>query len=142
MKKIVKNKKGVSEIVGVIIMLGIAIALFSVVYIVAMDVIPFIPNAPSVRISGAINTTSHTIYLSHHGGNSLPLNTKIIFSNEVTGVQIGEVHTIRENETVVGQEWNIGEIISFSNPGFIGKIQMIIVDVESNAIIEQDVFQG
>jgi len=144
MKKIVKNKKGVSEIVGVIIMLGIAIALFSVVYIVAMDVIPFTANAPSVRINGVINKNNlpHTIYLQHNGGNSLYLDTMIIFSNEVTGAQIGGIHTVREREIVVGQEWNIGEIISYSDPGFNGKIQMIIIDVESNAIIAQDIFQG
>ena len=61
MRKLVRNKKGVSEIVGTILLLGMAIALFVGVHIVAMNVIPFSPRAPSVRISGAINATTDTI---------------------------------------------------------------------------------
>ncbi len=132
MKKIVKNKKGVSEIVGVILMLGMAIALFAVVYIVAMDVIPFTPNAPSVRISGAIK--NDTIYLQHNGGDSLPLNTKIYFSYDENKTPI--------RNFITNDKWDIGEMLKFYDNRFNNsRIQMIIVDVESNSIIEQDVFQ-
>src|SRR5512137_1077924 len=91
MRKIIKNKNGVSEVVGTVLLLGMAIALFSIVYIMSMNFIPFTPNAPSVRISGMLadNETAglnDTIYILHNGGDSLPYNTRIIFSNESGGL--------------------------------------------------------
>jgi flagellin-like protein len=148
MKKIFRNKKGVSEIVGTILLLGMAIALFVGVHIVALDVIPYSPNAPSVRISGEIvyneDTGKYdTIYLQHNGGDSLPLNTKIIFS-EYGEEQIGPTLNISDFDykTEIGKEWNIGEVIYHNNSNFYNKkIQMIIIDIETNSIIAQDIFQ-
>jgi flagellin-like protein len=144
MRKLVRNKKGVSEIVGTILLLGMAIALFVGVHIVALNVIPFSPNAPSVRINGDIK--NDLVYLQHNGGDSLPLNTKVIFSNDITGESIAEVQlsNFKFNNSDVDPigVWNIGEIISYSNPNFINiKIQLIIIDIDSNAIIAQDIFQ-
>jgi flagellin-like protein len=148
MRKLFRNKKGVSEIVGTILLLGMAIALFVGVHIVAMNVIPYSPRAPSVRISGQLD--NNIIYIQHNGGDSLPFGTKIIFSDYATGETIidGEIsivrgHIIDDNGNDV---WNIGEIIKYPNVfvpslDFSGKIQMIIIDIESNAIIAQDVFQ-
>jgi flagellin-like protein len=142
MKKIFRNKKGVSEIVGTILLLGMAIALFVGVHLVALNVIPYSPNTPSVRISGAINSTEHKIYLHHNGGDSLSLDTKIIFSNYDTGATIGD-YNVSDYGTHIGQEWNIGEVISYTNINFNGiKILMNIIDIQSNAIIAQDIFQG
>ena len=143
MRKLVKSKKCVSEIVGVILMLGMAIALFTGVYIVAMDVIPFNPHTPSIRISGEIK--NDLIYLQHNGGDSLSLDTKVIFS-DISGTLIGDPLSLRnfnfiEDKKPIGI-WNIGEIIYYPNPGESGdEIQMIMVDIESNSIIAQDIFQ-
>lgn len=131
MNKIYRNKKGVSEIVGTILLLGMAIALFVGVHIVALNIIPYSPNALSVRISGEIK--NDTIYLQHNGGDSIPPNTKIIFSNSTTGDTI-------INEPI-GTKWNIGEVLKYTNQKFNGtSTLMIIIDVESNAIIAQDIF--
>ncbi len=148
MRKIIKNKKGVSEIVGTILLLGMAIALFVGVHIVALNVIPYSPNSPSVRISGEIVYNEITekydkIYLQHNGGDSLPLDTKIIFS-EYGGEQIGPTLNISDFNytTDIGKEWNIGEVIYHNDPNFYdNKIQMIIIDIETNSIIAQDIFQ-
>jgi len=137
MRKIGKNKKGVSEIVGVILMLGMAIALFAVVYIIAMDVIPYTPAAPSVRISGEIK--NDTIYLQHNGGDSLSLDTKIFFSYDGNKTPIKN-YTV--NYYITSGKWDISEMLEFSDPRFNNsRIQMIIIDVESNSIIVQDVFK-
>lgn len=144
MKKIFRNKKAVSEIVGTAILLGMAVALFSVVHIVAMNVIPFTPNPPSVRISSEINTTTNTIYLLHNGGSPLSLDTIVIFSDYDTGVLIADAIVSGSiiYETDNGDDaWNIGEILFYTNPNFSNnKIQMIIVDIKSNSIIAQDIF--
>ena len=145
MKKILRNKKGVSEIVGTILLLGMAIALFVGVHIVALDVIPYTPNSPSVRISGELQ--GGDIYLQHNGGDSLPMNTKIIFTDIdgdiiLNGV-VGNYADIFNNDGDL--LWNIGETLIFKILGEPGEpiylVNMIIVDVETNAIIAQDTFQ-
>ena len=139
MKKIFRNKKGVSEIVGTILLLGMAIALFVIVHIVALDVIPYTPTAPSVRISGELQ--GGKIYLQHNGGDSLPLDTKFIFTDD-TGAIIGEpYYTLNDfnKPNNFGTEWNIGEVINKTITE--DKIDMVIIDVETNAIIAQDTFQ-
>jgi flagellin-like protein len=140
MKKIFRNKKGVSEIVGTILLLGMAIALFVIVHIVALDVIPYTPNAPSVRISGELQ--GGDIYLQHNGGDSLPLNTKIIFT-DIDGDTI--LNDIVSNNNGISNDdgdslWNIGETLRFNDLG-TNIVNMILIDVETNAIIAQDTFQ-
>ena len=60
MKKIGNNKKGVSEIVGVAILLGMAIALFTIVQLMAIS-FPFNKPNPSVSLTATIDDTKINI---------------------------------------------------------------------------------
>ncbi|OGS40780.1 MAG: hypothetical protein A3K77_03240 [Euryarchaeota archaeon RBG_13_31_8] len=138
MRKIVKNKQGVSEIVGVIVMLGMAIALFSVVYIMAIT-FPFNNPSPLVRISATIQDDA--VILLHKGGESLSPNTNII-------VEInGEVYTeiVANWYGYNGPSWNIGEKLSSKPLGDGVKIKearITVVDVITNSIIMQGTVKG
>lgn len=142
MKKIVKNKKAVSEVVGVILMLGMAIALFSFVYIMAIN-FPFNEPNPYVRISATYDNDANAIIIVHQGGENLSRNTNIIvvydgfFKNETVGKLPG----------YNGPSWNIGEKLIFalspSNPLKEGKeARITVVDIVSNTVVMQGTVRG
>lgn len=138
MKKIVKNKTGVSEVVGVIIMLGIAIALFSIVYIMAIN-FPFNDPAPLVRITATIN--ENYVILLHQGGESLSPDTNIIVV--INGVVYTQTVALMLQEG--DNSWNIGEKLLF-DPG-LGPLKNLeakitVVDAITNTIIMQGSVRG
>jgi flagellin-like protein len=147
MTKLIKNKKAVSEIIGTVLLLGMAIALFTGVHLASHNIIPFYPNMPSVRISGAIDIDNNRVVLAHNGGDPLPFNTNISFSNDKTQEIIGEKNAseIIDIETSDGDNfWNIGERLIFRPIEDVNglSIKILIIDLESNSIILQSTFQG
>ena len=146
MKKIVKNKKGVSEVVGVIIMLGIAIALFAIVYIMAIN-FPFNEPNPSVRLSATID--DDYVIIVHQGGESLSLDTEVIFSvqgySTLTSITI---NNMLDDPSKVNNVWNIGEKASYNLSGSIStdltnkEVRITVVDVVSNSVVMQGTVRG
>ena len=72
--KNIREKLAVSEIVGVVILLGISVSLFVVVQVMVFSY-PFEPATPSVNIVGSIS--GGNILLEHHGGESISLDAEI-----------------------------------------------------------------
>ncbi len=140
--KNVRANKAVSEVVGTAILLGIAIALFSVVQTVALT-FPFNPSTPSAQLVGTID--ENTIFIKHNGGESLSLDAKIIFliDGETKIVQIA--NDILDNSTSNGDNlWSIGEKISFTPTIDITDlvVEFTVVDIVSNSIIMKGILQG
>lgn len=141
MKKIRANK-AVTEVVGTAILLGIAIALFSVVQTVALT-FPFNPPTPSAQLVGTID--ENTIFIKHHGGESLSLDAKIIFlfDGETEIVQIA--NDILDNSTSNGDNlWSISEKVTYT-PAFDitdREVEVTVVDIVSNSIIMRGILQG
>jgi len=142
-----KNKranKAVSSIVGTALLLGMAIALFSIVQILALS-FPYNPNPPSVRLVGTID--GDTIHVFHHGGESLSLDTKIIFTidNDISITKTAGEGDLIHSDSGDPKLWDIGENIEFNPDGFEDlsnvPVQIIIVDVESNTIVMQSTIQ-
>ena len=89
MKKSLKkwmNKSAVSEIIGTLLLLAIAVIIFSslIVYVLSMD---DDPAAPSLNLVGRVAASGGNAIIEHNGGDSLRLkDTKVI-------LQIGDVKT-------------------------------------------------
>ncbi len=142
-----KNKranKAVSNIVGTALLLGMAIALFSIVQILALS-LPYNPNPPSVRLVG--NIEGNVIYIVHHGGESLSLDTKIIFTidNDVSITKTaGDAGFLIHSGSGDPNLWDISERGEF-NPGYGDlsniPVQIVVVDVESGNIMMQSTIQ-
>ena len=148
-----KNKranKAVSNIVGTLLLLGMAIALFSIVQIIAFS-IPYNPNPPSARLTGYIDISpinDDSIYIVHHGGESLPLDTIIIFT-----IDNGNAIEKTANELIPSYPddpdpnfWDIGERARyFPDPPYNDlsniPIEIVVVDIESNSIMMQSTIQ-
>lgn len=78
--KNIREKFAVSEIVGTILLLGIATCCFSILYFNVVNS-PTPNPAPIVEISGMIE--DNQVILTHHGGESLDLDTKILLIKEL-----------------------------------------------------------
>ena len=87
-----KNKRtnfAVCEIVGTILMLGIATGSFSVVYYQVVNTPAPIP-APIVEISGSVD--ENNIVLMHRGGEPLSLDTEYLLEvgGEISKFKVGD----------------------------------------------------
>ena len=141
-----RAKKAVSEIVGTALLLGISIALFSIVQVIALN-LPYNTNPPTVRLVG--NIDNETIYIVHHGGESLPLDTEIIFNlnDKVYSRTAGDTDLLIQSDSGDLNLWDINEKIEF-NPDDFGSlvnekvmVMITVVDVESNTVIMQSTIQ-
>ncbi len=142
-----KNKradKAVSSIVGTALLLGMAIALFSIVQILALS-FPYNPNPPSARLVG--NIEGDVIYIVHHGGESLSLDTKIIFTiandapiTKTAGDGDLIIHIVHSN-TGDDNLWDISEKVVVNPDGYGNlsniPVQIAVVVVESGTIMMQ-----
>ena len=137
-----KNKRinnAVSEVIGTAILLGIAIALFSVVQVIALSY-PYNPSTPSARLVGTVE--QNTILIEHHGGESLSLDTKIVYNIEGTSEIVKIASDVLDSITSDGDNlWSIGEKVSYTPAVDISdlQIQILVIDIESNSIVMRGV---
>ncbi len=122
---------GVSEILGTVLLLAISIALFSALYLMMQNVL-VAENPPVADLVGYID--GDTVFIEHHGGNSLPASVSISVSIG------GEKNTIDFDETFDennNRHWDIGERVSFTETRVEEEyfVDVSVVDRNSNNAI-------
>lgn len=137
-----KTNPGVSDVLGTILLLGMAVALFSVLSAVVLSY-PFHPSTPEVNIIGFID--GNNIILEHLGGENLGLDTRIIVTINNTDSYQFNVNddSILDDNLKNDGYWNIGEnvvINATDNPVFnrdikTSKVDVTVVDVMSNSVV-------
>ena len=133
---------GVSDVVAVIMLLGMTVALFSVVSIVVLSY-PFSPNPPTANLVGFIGENNNII-LEHRGGEDIGLDAKIIVTigdSERYQMNISDGY-ILSNNSKNNNLWNIGENIiidpSIDLPNIdisTTKVDITVVDANSDSVI-------
>jgi len=135
-----KSDGAVSEVIGAILMVGIGVALFSILYFIVMSY-PFTPSVPSVDIVGSIEGSN--IVLEHRGGDSLDQNATVSFI--VGGIRISDTVGFFLNDTNGNNRWDIGEqlVYNYTVSGNITGLQVeaTVVDRDSNSIMMMGVLQ-
>jgi len=137
--KIKRTDDAVSEIVGTVLLLMIAVAVFSGIYIIVLTPPSDIPQ-PFVTITGKMEGTN--IILTHRGGDSLPLSSLL-------SVTVGD----STNSTIVGDcldsaskddgRWNIGEKLKYSLGSIANQeVRVLITDVDSHSALFIGVLHG
>ena len=130
-----KNRvnEAVSDIVGTVLLLGMTIALFSVLCVGVLSY-PSSPSEPAVNLVGTINDGN--LYLEHCGGEALDLDTKVIITIEgnppvSVSIRVGDYLTEGANK------WSIGEglVYPISEPIDGKQVRITVVDTESNSVI-------
>ncbi|MEA3458345.1 MAG: LamG-like jellyroll fold domain-containing protein [Candidatus Thermoplasmatota archaeon] len=143
--RVIKTKRAnnaVSEIIGVILLLSMAVALFSVVYLFVMhDALDTSGNPPSsVTVFGTIGAGD--IILEHRGGEALSLDTKIMItiSGIVYNMSVGD---LLDNESKEDGKWSVGEKLSYGpSIDITGRqIRILVIDAKSGSPLMQGILQ-
>jgi len=128
----------VSETVGTLLLLGISVSLFSVIYLSVLIVSPS-PIRPSVNLICTLE--KNNITLEHRGGKTLDLDTEIIVTTNGTDETL-TVNDYMNNESKENGVWNIGERVVYPAGDITDlKVSVTVVDVYSNSVIMMAVLQ-
>ncbi|MGC9308485.1 MAG: PKD domain-containing protein, partial [Thermoplasmatota archaeon] len=142
-----KEKDGVSEILGTVLLLGIAVIIFSslIVYVLSMDT----GNpSPDLNMVGYLNEDEHAI-VEHRGGDPLPIEDLTVTiwkgmdaSKRFEGSELIDIFRDSNGNLV----WDTGDYIDINCPQIFGgvahwQISLAIVDTVSNSIVMSGVVQ-
>jgi len=138
MRKIKNKKHGVSDVLGIILLLGVTVFLFSLVTIIVLT-FPIEENPPTVNIVSFVD--GNDIIIEHRGGQSLSLETKVIIYID----SLREEYKIKDyldDSAKADDFWGIGERFSYSAVDLSNKkVDLTIIDAESNSIVMGGIIQ-
>lgn len=145
------DEKAASEIIGTVLLLGMAIAFFSVLSITVLSY-PSSSSSPSTNLVGMIipNETNDEEYLlmEHRGGDALRLDTKVVitFNNGTSeSITIGdEDKNYLTEKSKEDNLWGIGEWFFYNQDLNLDgqQVSIAVVDVESNSVIMTGSLRG
>jgi flagellin-like protein len=128
-----------SEIVGTIVLLAMAISLFTILNMIVFSY-PMSNTPPAADIVSTVDTTRNLIILEHNRGSPLDLDTKVLFNinGSIEEIVIGDsLHNYLNQESRADGVWNSGETVVYTPSQSIlrKKIEVMVVDPSSQAII-------
>lgn len=121
----------VAEIIGTVLLLGIAVAIFSTLYVVVFAY-PFPTSSPNVTLIGTIEGSN--IIIEHHSGEALSLDTELLIGGPKNSFIVRD---FLDDESKSDGVWNIGERIVYPFEYNISctHVEIMTVDIESNSVI-------
>ena len=147
--KIKRDNKALSEIVGTILLLAIAVSLFSTVYVFVIDqALDPSDNSPSVHIIGT--TEAKSVQLENRGQEPLSPDTIIMLT--IAGQKINTTIGAYLDDTNGDGFWNVGEKVVFNSSALgvdiIGlQVEAVVIDADSGSVVmmgtlqEGDIFE-
>lgn len=124
----------VTEIIATVLLLAVAISVFSVIYVVVLSSPVPMEESTAVVVGDIID---NTIILTHHGGKSLPFNEQSYQIQTSTG----KYDTIIFEDLNENGLWDIGEQIRFSYEEISNEqITVTVIDLDTNDVILYGVF--
>jgi FlaG/FlaF family flagellin (archaellin) len=130
-----RTHRAVSEVIGTILLLGMSVTLFSVVYISVLTV-PYSPPTPSANIICQIDDGN--IVLSHYGGRALNFDSKILLTVDGQSIDFLTAGDYLYNDFNNDGLWSMGEKVVFSYTSLVlggEQIEVNILDTGSNSLI-------
>lgn len=135
-----RRKKAVSEVISVVLLLGITISLFAFLNYIVFS-FSFGSSAPSVSLIGSVDSAHNATIIEHYNGDSLDPSTNILITIGSLTYQrtAGELLEDTNNDNL----WNFGEKIQFKSMAITPStyVQVTVVDPETNTIILTSVLQ-
>ena len=121
----------VAEIIGTVLLLGIAVAIFSTLYVVVFAY-PFPTSSPNVTLIGTIEGSN--IIIEHHSGEALSLDTELLIGGPKNSFIVRD---FLDDESKSDGVWNIGERIVYPFEYNISctQVEIMTVDIESNSLV-------
>jgi len=123
----------VAEIIGTVLLLGIAVAIFSTLYVVVFAY-PFPTSSPNVTLIGTIEGSN--IIIEHHSGEALSLDTEILIGGSDDANSF-IARDFLDDESKSDGVWNIGERIVYPFEYNISctQVEIMTIDIESNSLV-------
>ena len=125
----------VSEIVGTVLLLGIAVALFSSLYAMVFSH-PSPPSPTFVNLVGTVEGSS--IIIEHRGGEPLSLETKVVLTigDEIVDITVGYGNYL-DSEAKKDNQWNVGErvVYPFEYSLSYSTAELYAIDVKSSSVV-------
>ena len=137
-----RKKAAVSEIVGVIVLLSMSIAMYSVLQVMVFSY-PFQPATPSANLVGSINE-NNDIIIGHFGGESISADSKIIIRiNNLDPDTIIARGSLSPN-SISPDLWNIGEFVLIKDKYLTSNsvVHVTIIDAKTNSVVMMGYLQG
>jgi hypothetical protein len=144
MVKKIRSKQAVSEVIGIVLLLGITISLFTILNFSVFH-FSFNPSVPSVNLIGTIDKANNIINIEHNGGESLEENTEIIITIGNTSYQKSVSWLLNDTtadewnftKTNSDNKWNFGETVRFHSPELITNkyIRVTVMDPTTNSLV-------
>lgn len=140
--KFKKADEAVSDLVGTVLLLGMAVLFFSILSAVVLSY-PISSSSPSTNLVGTIE--GEYLLIEHRGGEPLSLETKVIlFMDNGTSksILIGDENYL-DDEAKKDNLWGIGEWFIYQDEDIMNEQVMItVVDAESSSVILRGTLQG
>ena len=139
--RIKRAHRAVSEVIGTILLLGMSVSLFSVVYISVLTV-PYSPPTPSVNIICQIDDGN--IVLSHYGGKALNFDSKIVLIADGQPIEFLTAGDYLYNDFNDDGLWSVGEKVVFSYASLVSggeQIEVNIFDIGGNSLITTGILE-
>lgn len=128
----------VSETVGTLLLLGMSITLFSVIYFSIMTIYPISAN-PSINL--ICSKDGNNITIEHRGGKTLDLETKIILNIEGYNIPPKTLRELYFTDINCDGFWSIGEIVVYNEDVTNKNVSVSVIDARSNSVIMMLNFQ-
>ena len=142
--KIRKSNDAVSEVLGTVLLLGMAVSMFSLLSFTVLSY-PFNPSPPSVNLVGYMggtnNVTGETnVTVEHYGGESLDIiTTKVMVIIQGTFTNVNFTDSLNDSNN--NNLWDIGEKLVHSVNVTGKQVEVTVVDTKSNSIIMSGILQ-
>ena len=139
MVKNIRAKQAVSEVIGVVLLLGITISLFAILNYTVFH-FSFDPSVTSVNLIGTIDKTNNMIDIEHNGGESLDEHMQIIIT---IGSNTYNFTVSSHPDNITDDKWDFGETVRFLSPESLTNkfIQVQVVDPVKNSLLLSVVLQ-
>jgi len=134
-----RTNNAVSEIIGTVILLAIAISTISAVYATVLsDSGPFEDTIVTVvgRLDGG------DVVFEHRSGEPLDLNSKVLLT--IGGIKLSPMTLdyLLDDKSKSDGLWNIGEAIVFSDIDVTGlQVEVTVIDEETNSVVLWGILQ-
>lgn len=132
------NDRGVSTVVGTILLLGITVGLFSVVAGTVLMAVPDGGGSPLAEIVGSV--IDDEFVLLHHGGGPVSLRSRVLLhvDGNVSEYVVGE---LLDPGFAADGWWDMGEQFCIPLGCFVGEsVYITVVDTLNNQVIFKGFF--
>ncbi|MDD5777993.1 MAG: NosD domain-containing protein [Candidatus Thermoplasmatota archaeon] len=143
-----KGREGVSEVLGTVLLLGVAVIIFSSLIIYVLSSTDVSPSAPDVHFVGSIDASQYVV-VEHRGGESIPIEdlNVILWKGDEEREPFESTKLIGIfYDTNTNGRWDIGDYIKINCTQYFGQISrwqisIAIIDKPSNSVVMSGVLQ-